>query len=704
MDQSQDLAWWASVVFDRWRDRPGPRYQRLAACLLDAVSRRVLVADTRVPAERQLAMVVGVSRGTVVACFEHLVAAGVLRRRVGAGTYVVGAPSWATSVRASGGSGAVTELLLRRLAGDLPVIDLSVSCPGDVRHLPPSDEPALASLDGNGLDPHGLLSLRIAVASHLTRFGRLPTAADQIVICAGAQEALWLLGRVLRPPRVLASCPTYPGLTGAFGSRLGVVPGDGAGTTAVEVARAPGGSCAFVMPDGHNPTGLVMSGVRRQAFASVADAERIVVIEDMALADLSLSGGALTALPLASLSPCVIAVGSVSKLLWGGLRIGWIRVGSSSLLEALVTRKASLNLATSAVAQAYAAGLLGAVTASWLAAHRAALVRRRDHLVSMVGTLLPAWRVEVVPSAGLSLWVRLPVLDAAAFAHVASRHGVEVAPGSAACVCGAHRGYVRLSFAEHLDTLSLAVERLAVAWEAHSENLAAGLVSLAAEDAGAVVPGGAEQGGAAGLEVFGVGRDALLGEGFGDQPAFLVGPVDIGKQRVEQRSVEDGDDEHVQDHAERIDAEADPVRAWRELAIEGPVVVVDWLAVAPVVLRVVAQLFGQLAGQAPPQAEVVAEVVRGVVGRLEHAGRRHRVPAAAGGHLGRVAPVQDHVRSLAAAAQDEGADRGHDRAAGQVGGVADGIAKRELGVAGQARGGELVGDGLAGADHVKITA
>ena len=472
----RDLAWWASVVFDGWRDRPGPRYQRLAACLLDAVSRRVLAAGTRVPAERQLAMVTGVSRGTVVACFEHLVAAGVLRRRVGAGTFVIGPPSWATPVR---GSGAVTELLLRRLAGDLPVIDLSASCPGDVRHLPGVASPSLAELDGNGLDPRGLLSLRTAIAVHLTRFGRLPTTAEQVVVCAGAQEALWLLGRVLRPPRVLVSCPTYPGLAGAFGSRAGVVPGDVAGTTAVEVSRAPGGSGVFVMPDGHNPTGLVMSGVRRQAFASVADAERVMVLEDMALADLSLSGG--FDLPLAALSPAVIAVGSVSKLLWGGLRIGWIRVGleSSGLLDALVARKASLNLATSLVAQAYAARLLSAVSPSWLASHRLALAARRNHLVSLLGALLPAWRVDVVPSAGLSLWVRLPVLDAAAFAFVASRHGVTVMPGAAACVCGAHRGYIRLSFAEQLDTLTLAVERLAVAWEAHTQNLAAGLLALA---------------------------------------------------------------------------------------------------------------------------------------------------------------------------------------------------------------------------------
>jgi DNA-binding transcriptional MocR family regulator len=225
-----------------------------------------------------------------------------------------------------------------------------------------------------------------------------------------------------------------------------------------------------------------MSRVRRQAFAAVADAGRVTVVENLALADLFLDDE-LAPLPLAALSAEVIAVGSVSKLLWGGLRIGWIRVGAGvgaeRLGDALVARKAALNLATSAVTQAVAAQLLDAVDAGWLSAHRSALVRRRDHLCAMIGSLLPAWRVSV-PSAGLSLWVWLPVEDAAAFAHVASRHGVVVAVGGAACVDGRHRGYIRLSFAEQLDTLSLAVERLAVAWQAHTENLAAGLVGVLA--------------------------------------------------------------------------------------------------------------------------------------------------------------------------------------------------------------------------------
>jgi DNA-binding transcriptional MocR family regulator len=88
-----------------------------------------------VPAERTLAAVTGTSRGTVVACFDHLTEAGVLTRRQGAGTYVAGRPSWA----ARPAPGTVATMLLRRVAEDREIIDLSVSAPGDLRHLPPAD-------------------------------------------------------------------------------------------------------------------------------------------------------------------------------------------------------------------------------------------------------------------------------------------------------------------------------------------------------------------------------------------------------------------------------------------------------------------------------------------------------------------------------------------------------------------------------------
>ena len=158
-------------------------------------------------------------------------------------------------------------------------------------------------------------------------------------------------------------------------------------------------------------------------------------------------------------------------MLWGGLRVGWIRVGEP-LRSAVIARKSALNLGTAAISQALAARLLAAVDADWLAAHRAALTERRDLLTALLGKHLPAWRTRP-PDAGLSLWAELPLESADAFTLAAARHGVTVMAGSAACADGRHRHFVRLSFAEQPSTLELAVERLAAAWELHAETLAA---------------------------------------------------------------------------------------------------------------------------------------------------------------------------------------------------------------------------------------
>lgn len=453
------------MVFGSWRGRPGPRYQRLASALLDAIDRGELRPGARVPAERTLAAGVGVSRGTVVACFEHLVAAGVLRRRQGSGTYVAGRPSWAARPAAS----SVATLLLRRMAADRETIDLSVSAPSDLRHLPSADPGAAwAALGGHGLDPAGLPQLRDEVARHLSEHQQLPTEPGQLIITGGAQEALWLLSRALQPRAgtLVTTCPTYPGLVGAFaGTDRTIVTDPGA----IERSGRTMGTVAYLMPTGHNPVGTIMTTVRRQSLAAIADARRATFVEDLTLADLTL--GTRPPPPVAAFSTRVVAVGSVSKLLWGGLRVGWIRAGEP-LRTTLLAHKAALNLATAAVSQMLTAQLLAAITPDWLAVHREALAQRRDHLAALLAARLPAWRTQP-PAAGLSLWAELPLDSADTFAHVAARHGVTIAAGSTCCLDRRHHHYIRLSFAEPPGTLELAVERLAAAWEIHTQDLAA---------------------------------------------------------------------------------------------------------------------------------------------------------------------------------------------------------------------------------------
>src|SRR5579872_6350699 len=190
----QDLAWWAHTVLDGWRDRPGPRYQRLAAAVVDAVDRGTVRGGARLPAERVLAEALGVSRGTVVAGFEQLAAAGLVERRQGAGTFVVGRPAWTRQPA----DNPAAALLMRRFAQGGDAVDLSLSVPAGLDHLPPLDWAAVAArLDGHGLDPAGLPALREAIAAHLSSRQGIPTEPGEVVVTAGAQQALTLLAAAL---------------------------------------------------------------------------------------------------------------------------------------------------------------------------------------------------------------------------------------------------------------------------------------------------------------------------------------------------------------------------------------------------------------------------------------------------------------------------------------------------------------------------
>jgi DNA-binding transcriptional MocR family regulator len=325
----------------------------------------------------------------------------------------------------------------------------------------------------------GLAALREQVAAHLTERQALPTTPEQLVITAGAQQALAVVAAVAaRRATVVAGCPLYPGVRSALAGRpirITTVPGDGpAGVDPEAIARtarkveAP---LVHVMATGANPTGAVMPAHRREALLGAARRVGALVVEDLALADL-VYGTDPPPPPLAALDPDVVVIGSTSKLFWAGLRVGWIRA-DEPLRAAIVRAKAALDLATSLPAQHLAARLLAAVDDRWLGAVRSGLAERRDHLARRLTARLPSWRFDPAPAAGLSLWAELPIADADAFSHVAARHGVVVAPGSMMCGCGRHRAHLRLSFAQPVDELDLAAERLASAWEAHSEDLAA---------------------------------------------------------------------------------------------------------------------------------------------------------------------------------------------------------------------------------------
>lgn len=456
-----------------WSSGPGPLYRQLARAIAGSIERGALAAGARLPAERVLAELLGVGRGTAVAAYDLLVADGAIERRIGSGTFVVSADDLALPAGREG-SVLVHRLVDRSAAALATVVDLSISVLADTAALPPALQVSAADLadvvPDTGYSPWGLPGLRAAVADQITAMG-VPTTADEVVITTGAQQGISASAACwVRPGDVVVvDDPTYPGAVAAFtaaGARLVGVPVDGNGVQVRALAdalrRAP--TLVYLQSTVHSPTGAVLRAARRESIAELVARHRVPLVEDVALAGLAWGR---TPPPIAAHAPDapIALVGSLSKRYWGGLRVGWVRAPAPVALR-FARVKATQDLGSSAVGQVLAEKLLrheggaaGSVDAAGV--HR----RRYEVLAAALHRHLPGWTWPE-PAGGLSIWVRLPGRrDAAGFAQVALRHGVAVATAEALSAHPErHRDRVRLSFRSPPDALEEGVRRLAAAW------------------------------------------------------------------------------------------------------------------------------------------------------------------------------------------------------------------------------------------------
>jgi DNA-binding transcriptional MocR family regulator len=186
------------------------------------------------------------------------------------------------------------------------------------------------------------------------------------------------------------------------------------------------------------------------------------LVEDLALADLAWVGAPP---PIAAEIPdaSVAVVGSLSKLFWGGLRVGFLRAPEPLALR-FARIKATHDLGSSAVSQVMAERLLRSPFAPALSSRRTTELRARyDALQGALRRHLPTWTWRD-PSGGLSLWVKIPASSSEAFAQHALRYNVAVATPAALSPSSEHRDRLRLSFAGPPDELEEGVRRLARAW------------------------------------------------------------------------------------------------------------------------------------------------------------------------------------------------------------------------------------------------
>jgi DNA-binding transcriptional MocR family regulator len=476
VDRFRDATELAGLLGD-WMAAPGPLYRNLAAALQRAVDLGDLQPGQRLPSERQLARALVVSRATVVAAYDQLRGLGVVNSRHGSGTTVSGRPT----PRRSGADGRVpggraTSIFQRLVDGPGELISLTMA----VEPAPPELGDALLDLVHEdlqplladvGYHPRGLPVLRDAIAAHFTDL-TLPTALDQLVVTTGATQAIGLVAQMYlrKGDTVIAESPSWPGCLDVFraaGARLVGVPLDEDGIRADALAQALADhrpALLYVTPTYHNPTGTLMSASRRRQVADLAVRHGVPVLEDNAYGNPISPDAEAAPPPLAAHAPAtaeMLTVGSLAKAVWGGLRLGWIRA-PGEIAERLARHKVLADLGSPVLDQALAARLLPKLAD--LTAARTGMRRQRlDHLGALLHEHLPTWRWRV-PDGGSALWVDLGGVDAAVFAQVALRHGVEVVPGAAMDPSGAHDTYIRLPFTFPLEVLTELVERLRRAW------------------------------------------------------------------------------------------------------------------------------------------------------------------------------------------------------------------------------------------------
>jgi DNA-binding transcriptional MocR family regulator len=441
-----------------------PAHLDLAARLRTLVLDGRLPVAIRLPAERGIADALGISRTTVTAAYDDLRTSGYAVSRVGAGTWT-SVPSVPATQSARSGPSALPVWVPSPTRAD--EIDLAHAAPAAPPQLHRAYVAALADLPRHlpthGYHPQGLPELRARIAERFTARG-LPTTVEQVTVTAGALAAARLALDLAVGPgdRVLVEHPTYPNALDAIrdaGARPVAVPlADGWHASAfADAARQTDPRAAYLQPDFHNPTGVLLPNDERARLSRVLRRAGAVGIVDETMVELALDEP--PGEPMATHLPTnAITVGSASKIFWGGLRIGWLRT-SADQAQRLAMLRATTDLGSPVMDQLAAAHLIDSLDE--VTAHRRReLLDQRDALLAEVARSFPDWAVRP-PTGGMVLWCRLPEPIATPLCWAAGQVGLRLTPGSRFAAEPAFENYLRLPYTLPVEDLRVAMQRLA---------------------------------------------------------------------------------------------------------------------------------------------------------------------------------------------------------------------------------------------------
>jgi GntR family transcriptional regulator / MocR family aminotransferase len=407
------------------RETDVPLHEQLERSIRENVRAGRLSAGSRLPSSRSLAAELGISRGVVSEAYGQLAAEGYLLARQGAPVRV------AHTVRAVAPRPPSPSLLpsfTHRLDPGLP--DLA-GFPRDrwLRSLRAAWRQApIDAVDYP--DPRGVPALRETLAEYLGRVRGVAADPEQLMICTGFSQGLSMIARWLRNRGVTSVALEDPGWHGhrliLEQAGLGVepIPVDTEGLR-VDLLERSEAAAAIVTPAHQFPTGAVLSSERRAALIEWAEASERLIVEDDFDAELRYDRTRVGALQ--GLAPERVAyVGSASKRLVPGMRLGWMLV-PSWLGWPLISVKAIEDRGSEAIGQL---ALHDFIVRGELDRHlrrmRLRYQRRREALMESLARHLPDARVDEGAAGLYELAVLPDGTDEAALVSAAASRGVGV--------------------------------------------------------------------------------------------------------------------------------------------------------------------------------------------------------------------------------------------------------------------------------------
>lgn len=442
-----------------------PVYQQLVNICVQHIQAGDWPIGAQLPSQRQLATQLSLNRSTISKAMTVLLDDGVLTTAFGGGTRVA-SNSWSTMVHQTPVDwqhyiDAGEFVANQRTIQTINEIETQAKIRLSTGEIGPDLFPkalmqrAMRSATDNltnlnYLAPQGYLPLRQVLAKRLASWG-IETTAENVLITSGSLQSLQLVAVSLlaqaatvytTPVSYLKSLRVLQSVQAQFKS----LPTDGEGLQYWHIAPSTHQRLLYVIPTFDNPTGQVMSQQRRIDLMQYAQERQLPIIEDSAYQDLWLEQRPPQPLKALDQAGNVLYLGTISKSLAPGMRIGWI-VGPQPIIKRLADVKMQTDYGASSLSQLVLTSVLNDPGYDQYLTHlRTQLKRRRDHalmvLIQELGTLA-SW---TTPAGGFYIWLTLP--DAVSVQRLfdsAAERGILLNPGSVYGHGASHR--IRLSYA-----------------------------------------------------------------------------------------------------------------------------------------------------------------------------------------------------------------------------------------------------------------